>query len=63
MKTDIRYQMDAENPDDVIADLERKHGSLKRRVLPSGLDQKQYCPNCGMMNSQCECWDAVNHVS
>lgn len=46
MKTDIRYQMDAENPDDVIADLERKHGSLKRRVLPSGQRLTNNRPKC-----------------
>ena len=32
IKTDIRNQMDAENPDEVLADLERKHGSLNQLV-------------------------------
>jgi hypothetical protein len=25
-------------------------------------DAVTYCPTCGMLNSQCDCWDAVNHV-
>lgn len=79
MKTDIRTQMNAEKPDDVLADLERKHRSLQQVV---GCDEKAklletleatvkasyqrnrrrdgYCHACGMMTSQCNCWDSVN---
>jgi hypothetical protein len=23
----------------------------------------EFCPGCGMYVSQCQCWDAVNHIS
>lgn len=23
----------------------------------------EYCDDCGMIYSQCECWDAVNHIN
>lgn len=41
MKTDVKKQMDAENPEAVLSEIEAKRGSLKRMV------RRRWCHWCG----------------
>jgi hypothetical protein len=52
--------MEEEQAEDYREYLRQCKGAPPSTVKPS---DQTYCQNCGMMNSQCECWDAVNHVS
>lgn len=30
--------------------------------LKGGVTADDYCPRCGMLRSQCDCWDPVNQI-
>ena len=42
-----------------------KHGDYvegpPRKVNAKRGREADYCPRCGMLRSQCDCWDPVNH--
>jgi hypothetical protein len=50
-----------ENPDS--AEMQDAHKQNEREIFALKMQAKQdseYCETCGMMKSQCDCWDSVN---
>lgn len=53
------------NPRASLADTRPKKRSAAAVVLHRIVrrrPQPPYCPSCGMLYTQCDCWDAVNHI-
>lgn len=39
---------------------ERERFALQMQATIRESRKDGYCPHCGMMTSQCDCWDSVN---